>query len=121
MEVNLERKKTLVILIMGLIVGLLSGVIITARFNFTPQIQATSQEVNNSLITLEDAFVAVAEEVGPAVVSISTESTEVVGDEFFSVPFGDSFFDEFFREFFCEIPRRKFKRLGIGSGVIVHK
>lgn len=121
MEVNLERKKTLVILIMGLIVGLLSGVIITARFNFTPQIQATSQEVNNSLITLEDAFVAVAEEVGPAVVSISTESTEVVGDEFFSVPFGDSFFDEFFREFFGEIPRRKFKRLGIGSGVIVHK
>ncbi|MCM8779494.1 MAG: Do family serine endopeptidase [Candidatus Omnitrophica bacterium] len=123
MEVNLNKKTGIGLLIMGLIVGVVCGMVITTRFNFNPPTQAIStEEINNLALTLENAFVKVAEEVGPAVVSISTETTEVVGGrEFFFSPFGDDFFDEFFKEFFGEIPRRKFKRMGIGSGVIVHK
>ncbi|MCM8783285.1 MAG: Do family serine endopeptidase [Candidatus Omnitrophica bacterium] len=123
MKVNLNKKTFAGILMMGLIVGLISGVIITARFNFTPQSQALSQgETGDILNALESAFIKVAEEVGPAVVSISTETTEVMkGGDFFFGPFGNDFFDDFFKEFFGEVPRRKFKRMGIGSGVIVHK
>ncbi|MCM8763638.1 MAG: Do family serine endopeptidase [Candidatus Omnitrophica bacterium] len=123
MKVNLNKKTFASILMMGLIVGLISGVIITARLNFMPQSQALSQgETGDILNALESAFIKVAEEVGPAVVSISTEATEVIGGgDLFFKPFGNDFFDDFFNEFFGEVPRRKFKRMGIGSGVIVHK
>ncbi|MCM8766276.1 MAG: Do family serine endopeptidase [Candidatus Omnitrophica bacterium] len=123
MKLRLDKKTSFSLLIMGLVTGILSGIVITARFNLNPQSQAVSvEEMVNPAVTLENAFVKVAEEVGPAVVSISTETTEEIGGrEFFFSPFGDDFFDEFFKEFFGEIPRRKFKRMGIGSGVIVHR
>jgi len=118
-----DKDKGIGLLIMGLITGLICGIILSTRFNLNPRTEAISQEETVApLLSLENAFVKVAEEVGPAVVSISTESTEVIGGrEFYFGPFGDDFFDEFFKEFFGEIPRRKFKRMGIGSGVIVHK
>lgn len=76
--------------------------------------------------TLEQAFIRVAKEVGPAVVSISTEQIEQVqryyrGHPFFGGP-GQEPFDEFFRQFFGEMPpSREFKRFGLGSGVIIDK
>lgn len=72
----------------------------------------------------ENAFIRVAGEVGPAVVNISTEQVEKV--RVYS-PFEDEFFKDFFRDFFGDIPRggqggeREFKRLGLGSGVIIDK
>jgi serine protease Do len=74
---------------------------------------------------LEEDTVKVASSVGKAVVSISTIVKEKVGGRFyFGSPFGgfeDDFFRRFFEEFFGELPEREFKRMGLGSGVIIDK
>ncbi len=72
--------------------------------------------------TLEQKFIRVAEHVGPAVVSISAEHTEPVGSRGYSFgTYGDEDFDQFFREFFGGGPlQQKFKRVGLGSGVIIN-
>jgi serine protease Do len=68
----------------------------------------------------ENAFVRVAEIVGPAVVSISTEHTEkIVRRRYRSPFFREDPFDEFFKEFFGEMPDTEFKRRGLGSGFII--
>jgi len=70
--------------------------------------------------SLEQAFVRVGQEVGPTVVSISTEQIEQVQRYFRVHPFfGQEPFEEFFREFFGDVPQREFKRFGLGSGVII--
>ncbi len=71
--------------------------------------------------SMEQAFVQVSEDVGPAVVSISTEQIEQVQRYYKVHPFfgGDQPFDEFFHEFFGDVPQREFKRFGLGSGVII--
>lgn len=75
---------------------------------------------------LREAFVNVAEKVGPAVVSISAEKIHrVPGRRFFYFGprgrdfFDNDFFDEFFKEFFEAIPEHKYKQIGLGSGVII--
>jgi serine protease Do len=74
---------------------------------------------------LEEETVKVASSVGKAVVSISSIVKEKVGGTFyFGSPFGefeDEFFRRFFEEFFGEIPQREYKRMGLGSGVIIDK
>lgn len=73
-------------------------------------------------LCLQDAFVSVSKEVGPAVVSISIEHIEYYKARYY--PFGsfeDDFFDEFFSDFFVTGPDREFKRIGLGSGVIIDK
>ncbi len=72
--------------------------------------------------TLEQEFIRVAERVGPAVVSISAEHTEHVGVRGYSFgAYGDEDFDQFFREFFGGGPlQQEFKRVGLGSGVIIN-
>jgi len=83
----------------------------------TPALQAAS--------TLEQAFVEIAERVGPTVVSISTEYVEQAPAAPFQFgfrggPFGrDEFFDQFFRDFFGDRPQQEFRRQGLGSGVII--
>ncbi len=72
--------------------------------------------------SLEQAFVRIGEEVGPAVVSISTEQIEQVQRYFRVHPFfGEGPFEDFFREFYGDnAPSPKeFKRFGLGSGVII--
>ncbi|MBI3088426.1 MAG: Do family serine endopeptidase [Candidatus Omnitrophica bacterium] len=79
--------------------------------------------------SLEQAFIRVAQDVGPAVVSISTEQIEQVQRYFRGHPFfGQEPFDEFFRDFFGDAPYgggpergspQEFKRFGLGSGVII--
>ena len=67
---------------------------------------------------LQQAFVSVAEKVGPAVVSVNASYTMV---QRFSSPQGDEFFDEFFRKFF-EMPQPYERRqdvTSLGSGFIV--
>jgi serine protease Do len=76
-------------------------------------------EVSKSSVSLQEAFVKVADKVGPAVVSIVSERTETAGGGFFTPFGGDEFFNKFFRDFFGEVPKRKFKEMGLGSGIII--
>ncbi|MDP2912034.1 MAG: Do family serine endopeptidase [Candidatus Omnitrophota bacterium] len=69
-------------------------------------------------LTLQDAFVKVSKDVGPAVVSISTEHTEKYQTRYY--PFAQ-FQDDFFKDFFVEGPERELKKTGLGSGVIIDK
>jgi len=82
--------------------------------------QAAPQGISTAE-SLEQGFVRIAEGVGPAVVSISTEQIEQVQRYFKGHPFfGQEPFDDFFRDFFGgEGQRQEFKRFGLGSGVII--
>ena len=120
-----------------LFVGLVIGLGIAIRANVVsrsrafpegaitePVIIATATE--ESALNLQDAFIRVAETVGPAVVSIVTETTHRIPARrfYFGPPRG--FFDEdteeFFKEFFGRgTPEREFKQQGLGSGAIIDK
>ncbi len=74
--------------------------------------------------SLEEAFISVSEKVNQAVVSIYSERTKSVGGEYYyNYPFGknggNEFFERFFNDFFGEIPKREFKSMGLGSGIII--
>jgi serine protease Do len=96
-----------------------------------PQTGAIAQAANPvpshaAAESLQLAFVQIAETVGPAVVSISTEQIEQVQRYFRVHPFfgsGPEPFEDFFREFFGEVPsagpNQEFRRFGLGSGVII--
>ncbi len=74
-------------------------------------------------IPLEAQTIKVAKEVGRAVVTIKVEVKETVRG-YYPFPFSDfedEFFRRFFEEFFGRIPEREFKRMGLGSGVIIDK
>ena len=72
---------------------------------------------------LEKATIEVAEKFSDSVVSISTIVKEKAGGRFyFGSPldeFEDDMFQHFFKEFFGEYPEKEFKRMGLGSGVII--
>lgn len=79
---------------------------------------------SENVFDLQKATISVASEVGKAVVSISTVVKERAGRNFyFSSPFGDEddLFRRFFEDFFGEMPEREYKRMGLGSGVIIDK
>ncbi|NQT75092.1 MAG: Do family serine endopeptidase [Candidatus Omnitrophica bacterium] len=79
-------------------------------------------EPTQEAASLQEAFVKVSKEVGPAVVSISAEHIERYMTRqrpFFR--FEDDFFNDFFDDFFMPGPEREFKRTGLGSGVIIDK
>lgn len=139
------NKKSFLFFSIVLIVGVICGLILASRLDFMPQTQAQprltvgqadvgqarqteggqeKQEATPAPTTpaesLESSFVKVAEEIGPAVVSISTEHTEKISKrQFFGPQFRDEFFDEFFKEFFEDMPEREFKQRGLGSGFII--
>ena len=76
--------------------------------------------------SLQAAFIRIGQQVGPAVVSISTEQIERVKQYFRGMPRspfmgeGDPF-EEFFRQFYGgeAAPEQQFHRFGLGSGVII--
>ena len=77
---------------------------------------------------MEDAVINVANTVGKAVVSISTEHTAKVGPGvkfYFRGPSGgtspeeDELLRRFFDQFFGGAPEREYRQMGLGSGVIV--
>jgi len=73
-------------------------------------------------INLQEAFVKVSKDVGPAVVSISTEHVEKYRTRYYPfAQFEDDFFNDFFEDFFVAGPDREFKKVGLGSGVIIDK
>ncbi|MBI3321629.1 MAG: Do family serine endopeptidase [Candidatus Omnitrophica bacterium] len=70
--------------------------------------------------TLQSAFIRISQQVGPAVVSISTEQLERVKQYFRVHPFfGNEPFEDFFRQFYGDVPEQEFRRFGLGSGVII--
>jgi serine protease Do len=81
---------------------------------------ATAQAATGEAESLQAAFIRIGQQVGPAVVSISTEQIERV-KQFFRVHpfFGEEPFEEFFRQFYGDVPEREFRRFGLGSGVII--
>ena len=70
---------------------------------------------------LQQAFIETARRIGPSVVSISVEHTELVRFRRFGFGGGpeDEFFDRFFSDFFGDSPERELKTRGVGSGLIV--
>ena len=84
---------------------------------FTTSAESAVQP-SETAVQLEQAFISVAQEVGPTVVSISAVHTERVRGYYFS-PFEDEFTQRFFQDFFGEVPYREFKRIGLGSGFII--
>lgn len=127
-------KKRRAIFVSALILGLVIGIFVTVKFNLSPLINAEEKAAGRpasgqgetvaagSHLLDESAFMKVADEIGPAVVSISTERTERIRSRFYESPFGrDDFFDQFFRDFFREQPEREFKQRGLGSGFIIDK
>jgi serine protease Do len=74
---------------------------------------------------LEDAVIKVAADVGKSVVSISSVGREKIGvnlgERLPSGKFNDDSFGRFFEEFFGQKPEVEFKRMGLGSGVIIDK
>jgi len=130
-------KKKRVIFVSALILGLIIGIAATAKFNLLPLTNAQNKEKvtlgksnlppsTQQAMLDENAFIRVAELVGPAVVSISTEHITKIPARRYRSPFGseffgrrDEFFDRFFKDFFGDMPEREFKQRGLGSGVII--
>lgn len=87
---------------------------------YTGSLVASAHGAFGGVEALQQAFIRIAKEVGPSVVSISTEQIEQVRQYFRVHPFfgywGDPF-EEFFQQH--EGPQREFRRFGLGSGVIV--
>jgi len=108
-----------------IVTGMFLGIALVIKINMDNSVVAldnkidSSQQISGDLSSLENAFVGIAERVSPAVVSIITERTETVGGVLFSPFEGDEFFEKFFRDFFGEIPKRKYRSMGLGSGIIV--
>jgi serine protease Do len=81
---------------------------------------ASAQAASPEAESLQAAFIRIAQQLGPSVVSISTEQIERVKQYFRIHPFfGDEPFEEFFRQFYGDAPEREFRRFGLGSGVII--
>ena len=130
----MKRRSLKVIGVVGiggvLLAGLLSGRVdlwsssanppSRGRDLMAPASSSAAQAAPSEAESLQGAFVRIGQQVGPAVVSISTEQIERVRQYFRVHPFfGEEPFEDFFRQFYGEVPEREFKRFGLGSGVII--
>jgi len=121
----MRRREIVLSFLVGLLIGafLFGGYKVSTRSKGEKSILIPAEAANNEAISLQNAFVRVAEMVKPAVVQITTE--KVVTYRYWD-PFGD--LEEFFRSPFDEFfgfPKRKRPRIfkkkqeGLGSGFIV--
>jgi serine protease Do len=95
---------------------------LVAENNRPEEIISDRDSVDLEVQSLESAFIRVAEEVGPAVVSIQSERTELISRGMIQSPFGgNNLFEHFFKDFFGEMPQREHRSLGLGSGIIIDK
>jgi serine protease Do len=85
--------------------------------------QAVPANVPKEPESLQDAFIRIAKDVGPAVVSISTEQIERVRQYMRGIPrspfMGEDPFEDLFRQFYGDGQEQQFRRFGLGSGLIV--
>lgn len=117
-------------------IGLIIGLLLAVRLDILPNLQSQDTKTEamkditypgTSGLDIEDAVINVANTTGKAVVSISTEHTGrsagvkrfYFGTPFEGSPFEDDFFRRFFEDFFGELPEQEYKRMGLGSGVII--
>ncbi|MDP8297787.1 MAG: Do family serine endopeptidase [Candidatus Orphnella occulta] len=121
-----------VIFLSALAFGLLIAIALIARVSLAPSSDAEEKGAeHSSSISISDksaqmytsdenAFIRVAQDVGLAVVSISTEHITKMRGGLYGTPYGnDNFYDRFFNDFFGDIPEREFRQRGLGSGVII--
>ncbi len=123
------KARTSKVLGLAMLIGVLGVGLFTGRSELwsssakpTPQggFESSAQAATGEAESLQSAFMHIAQQFGPAVVSISTEQIERVRQYFRVHPFfGDEPFEEFFRQFYGDAPEREFKRFGLGSGVII--
>lgn len=124
---NLIKRHKISSAITFLAIGIIIGLGIAIKLNIFSRSAATQEDVVSKSIKgelgIQEAFIRVAETVGPAVVSIVTETTQKIPARryYFGPPKGffDDDFDSFFRDFFGETPEREFKQQGLGSGVVI--
>ncbi|MCM8799663.1 MAG: hypothetical protein NC900_02880, partial [Candidatus Omnitrophica bacterium] len=124
-------KRKILYLFFPLMVGIILGISLSIKFDILPNLRSQSFKTEDisyySISSLEEAVINVANTVGKAVVSISTEYTKefptkkfYFGYPFEGTPFEDDFFRRFFDEFFGELPPRHYKQVALGSGVIIN-
>jgi serine protease Do len=124
------RKKTgdLFSFLVRSIAGIGVMLCIAGGVNAFAQSKNVSNPVSPQGSSMEDAIIKVANLAGKSVVSISTEQvTRIPGGSrfYFNLPHGRSPFDEdealrrFFDDFLGQAPERSYKRMGLGSGVII--
>ena len=121
------RRKIIGALVVGgvLLAGVLGGRVDLWWSSAKPMGQvmpaAQAASVPSEAEALSASFSRIAQQVGPSVVSISTEQIERVKQYFRFHPFygGEEPFDEFFRQFYGDSPQQEFRRFGLGSGVII--
>lgn len=112
--------------------GVLAAALLTALFSgrvdlWSSGVKSTAhgtlsnaQAAPGEAESLEAAFIRIGQQVGPAVVSISTEQIERVKQYFRVHPFfGQEPFDEFFRQFYGDVPEQELRRFGLGSGILI--
>lgn len=97
---------------------IISGIALSILFTFLLYSQ--------DLSVLNKSTIEVSANVGKSVVSISSVVKERIDSKLYlGSPFGDDLQDDFFRrffeEFFGENPEREYKRMGLGSGIIIDK
>ncbi len=138
------NKKHIRLVLLGAVVGIIIGIVLSAGLNITHNSNATPAPVavanertpealapeappalppagdNQALLdALSNAFADVAEQVNPSVVTIFTTSV-VKAPQMPVSPFGDFFGDDFFKRFFqVPAPQGDIIQQGLGSGVIV--
>jgi serine protease Do len=121
-------KRQTSLFILAILAGLLMGVMMGIRWDFFTPVEGQSN--GTSLVTMDNAVINVAKNVGKAVVSISAEHVTKIGGprsfRYHSLPFGqdspfgeDDLFGRFFDDFFGQLPEREYKQSGLGSGVII--
>lgn len=82
-----------------------------------PYVQA--EDGVNYAKQLESVFTRVADEIGPAVVSISTVHTQKFSRKNMGPLENDEMFRQFFKDFFGDMPEQEFQQRGLGSGFII--
>lgn len=127
----LPYDKRIISWVLLLSIGFALGIFSAVKLDIYPLAysQSVKQDTSASLegFNFEDAVIKVANTTGKTVVSISSEHTEKIPGAkkfYFNTPDGGSFTEDeilhrFFNNFFEDMPDREFKKIGLGSGVII--
>jgi serine protease Do len=112
--------------ILYIIVGFVVGTVVLGMYGLIKSQSLSNNKQSDLLIRLNNeisnqrsnAIVLAAQNVSPAVVSISVIQTKVVTTSPFFSPFRDDYFREFFKDFFPEYYYKK-QIESLGTGVII--
>jgi len=118
-----KRKKLIFIAIIFLLIGIITGLAISIRFDVEKELPAKDREISSYsksfLSKLNTSLAEVAEIVKPSVVNISTTKIFTLREHPLRDFFDDPFLRRFFGDHFFFGPEREYKSTALGSGVIV--